>query len=69
LSDELIEGLQDVDITTIAKGPDNHLWVGINDDTPGFYRIDLDTGLLAAERVATELIPQDIEFLKIPQQP
>lgn len=67
LSEDIIPGLEDVDITTLVQGPDNHLWVGINDDTPGFYRIDLSTGELAAERVATTLVPINVEFIDIPQ--
>ncbi|NND91436.1 MAG: hypothetical protein HKN42_11275 [Granulosicoccus sp.] len=63
LSDETIPELQNIDITTIAEGPDGHLWVGINDASPGFYRIDLATGLLAPEFVATSLVPQGIAFI------
>lgn len=69
LNDTLFEGLQDTDITLLEKGPDNHLWVGINDSTPGFVRIDLGTGLMATERVRTELIPTALTFIDIaPQQ-
>ncbi len=66
LNDGVVEGLQDVDITVIEEGPDNHLWVGINDATPGFYRIDLATGELVSERVATSLIPIDVVFINVP---
>jgi len=68
LMDTLIEGLQDVDITLIEEGPDNHLWVGINDATPGFYRIDLATGELDSDRIATELIPLDLVFISVPAE-
>jgi len=68
LSDDLVEGLEDVDITTIAKGPDNHLWIGINGATAGFHRLDLATGLLADEIVATELIPSGVTFIDVPVQ-
>lgn len=57
--------LEGVDITTLTEGPDNHLWIGINDATPGFYRLDTVTGVLAQERVATELIPQGVSFISI----
>ncbi len=67
LSADTLPGLEGVDITTLAQGPDNHLWVGINDDTPGFYRIDLATGELAAERVATDLVPMNLVFIDVPQ--
>lgn len=67
LSADTLPELDGVDITTIAQGPDNHLWVGISDDTPGFYRIDLATGELAAERVATTLIPREVVFINVPQ--
>lgn len=62
LADSVFPELQDVDITTIAQGTDEHLWIGINDDTPGFYRLDLATGELLAERIATELVPTKVVF-------
>lgn len=65
LTDDLFDGLQDTDITLIAEGSDSHLWVGISGETPGFIRIDLATGLIAAERVTTELIPLDITFISV----
>ena len=68
LSDDLIEGLQDVDITVLAHGPDNHLWVGINGAAPGFHRIDLTTGIVADEIVATELIPIGLTFINVAAQ-
>lgn len=68
LLDTLFEGLQDVDITVLAEGPDNHLWVGINDATPGFIRIDLATGEIASERVATSLIPIELVFVTVPAE-
>lgn len=67
LSADILPGLENVDITTLVQGPDNHLWVGINDDAPGFYRIDLATGELAAERVATTLVPIQAVFIDVPQ--
>lgn len=62
LDESVFPELLDVDITTIAQGSDEHLWVGINDATPGFYRIDLATGELLAERIATELVPTEVVF-------
>lgn len=66
LSEELFEGLQDADITTLAQGPDNHLWVGIAGESNGYMRIDLATGDFADELVTTELIPSGLEFISIP---
>jgi hypothetical protein len=68
LMDDTIAELQDSDLTSMAAGPDNHLWVGVNDNNPGFYRIDLATGELAAERVDTELVPSDIVFINATQR-
>ncbi len=68
LSDTLFEGLQDVDITDIAQGPDNHLWVGILSESNGFLRIDLDTQLLAEEMVTTELVPLGVTFIDVENQ-
>ncbi|ASJ74932.1 hypothetical protein [Granulosicoccus antarcticus] len=68
LSDEIMPELNGADITTIATGSDNHLWIGINDDTPGFYRLDLATGELLADRIATELVPMNVVFISAPQQ-
>lgn len=66
LSADTIPELISVDITTIAPGPDNHLWIGINDDTPGFYRLDLASGELLADRIATELVPMNVVFISTP---
>ncbi|MFT6307606.1 MAG: hypothetical protein ACJA0Z_002775 [Halioglobus sp.] len=68
VSDDVIAGLQDVDITVLAQGPDNHLWVGVNGETNGFYRIDLATGLIAEEIVATGLRPIDLTFINLAAQ-
>ncbi len=68
LSESVFPELQDVDITTIAQGSDEHLWIGINDDAPGFYRLDLATGELLADRIATELVPTEVVFITTPQQ-
>lgn len=51
-------------LTGIDAGPDNHLWVGIQSDTPGFMRIDLDTGIVDANMVATSLIPSSVVFIE-----
>ena len=59
---EPVAGTDQLSITSIALGPDNHVWVGVQDDTPGFLRINIDTGEIADERVATQLIPDDIVF-------
>jgi DNA-binding beta-propeller fold protein YncE len=67
LSENVFPELQDADITTIAKGSDNHLWIGINDATPGFYRLDLATGELAPDRITTELVPLDLVFIAASQ--
>ena len=68
LAEEPVAGLENVDITTLALGPDNYLWVGINDTTPGFILIDTTTGDIAPERVATELVPTDVVFLTVDNQ-
>lgn len=61
---EPVDGTAGQSLTDLAVGPDNHLWVGIQSDTPGFIRIDLATGIPAAERVATSLIPADLVFIE-----
>jgi hypothetical protein len=68
LSDDLIEGIQDLDITVLAQGPDNHLWIGLNSTTPGFMRLDLATGVVADEIVATALIPIGLTFITLAAQ-
>lgn len=68
LNGDLIEGLQDVDITVLAQGPDNHLWIGLNSATPGFLRLDLATGIIADELVATELVPIGLTFITVAAQ-
>ncbi|MBX2879094.1 MAG: hypothetical protein KTR32_04130 [Granulosicoccus sp.] len=52
-------------LTLLAAGPDNHLWIGIAGDNPGFERINLDTGNIADERVATSLVPSGISFVTL----
>ena len=64
---EPVAGTDQLSITSIAVGPDNHVWVGVQDDTPGFLRINIDTGEIADERVATQLIPDDIVFIEVEQ--
>ncbi|MFK7860331.1 MAG: hypothetical protein AB8B64_16035 [Granulosicoccus sp.] len=61
---EPVEDTAGQSLTTLALGPDNHLWVGIQSNTPGFIRIDLATGVPAADRVATNLIPSNIVFIE-----
>ncbi|MFK7856961.1 MAG: YncE family protein [Granulosicoccus sp.] len=68
LDEEPVSGLTDVDITTLALGPNNNLWIGLNDATPGFLLLDTTTGELAQERVSTELIPNDIVFITVNNQ-
>lgn len=65
---EPVTGTEGQSLTNLAVGPDNHLWVGIQDDTPGFIRIDIATGIPAAERVATTLIPADLVFIEVDRQ-
>lgn len=55
------------DLTILAIGPDNHLWVGISSTTPGLARINLSTGEIAEERIATELVPNGISFVTVNQ--
>ncbi len=62
---EPIDGTAGQILTTIALGPDNHLWVGIQDDNPGFIRVNLEDGVPAQERVRTTLIPDDVLFLEV----
>jgi DNA-binding beta-propeller fold protein YncE len=54
-------------LTLLAIGPDEHLWIGIDSSTPGFARINLQTGELDSNRVATSLIPSGISFLSTEQ--
>lgn len=68
LAENPVGELENVDITTLALGPNNNLWVGINDATPGFILIDTTTGDIAQERVSTELIPTDVVFLTVDNQ-
>jgi len=59
-----IAGTEGQSLTTLAVGPDNHLWVGIQNLTSGeFMRVDLATGLPVSDRVATNLIPSNIVFI------
>ena len=64
-TDEPLAGFQSVDITALVQGPDGHLWVGIDGETNGFMRIDLATGLVADEIVATGLRPIGLTFVTV----
>lgn len=68
ISNEPVGGLQEVDITVLAQGPDNHLWVGVSGEGNGFLRIDLATGAVAEGRVDTELVPIGLTFINVPAQ-
>lgn len=61
---EPIAEFSGLSLTGIEAGPDNHLWVGIQSNTPGFMRIDLDTGIVDANSVATNLIPSNVVFVE-----
>ena len=63
-----VEGTTGLSLTDLAVGPDNHLWVGVQDDVPGFIRVDLATGIPDAERVVTSLIPADLVFIEVEGQ-
>ena len=68
VNEDLIGTFQNVDITVLAQGTDNHLWVGITGEQTGFYRIDLATGVIADEIVATELVPIGLTFVDVAAQ-
>lgn len=63
VSDPITE-LAGQSLTGIEIGPDNHLWIGIQSNTPGFMRINLETGVLDANQVATTLIPSSVVFIE-----
>ena len=60
-----IDGIEQQSLTTLAVGPDNHLWVGVLDAVPGFVRIDLETGIPAQEQVVTSFIPTNVIFIDV----
>ena len=68
LNPEPVGNLQDVDITTMAQGPDNHLWLGVIGESTGFLRIDLATGLVSDEFIDTDLAPIGITFVNAAAQ-
>lgn len=66
---EPVLGTEGFSITTLTLAPDNHLWAGFQADMPGFLRIDTTTGLVAGERVITNLIPSnDFVFIDVENQ-
>ena len=54
-----VAGTEGLSLTNITLAPDDHLWVGIQTDTPGFLRIDIATGIVAEQQVFTDLIPHN----------
>ena len=62
---EPVSGTEGQDLTTLTLGPDNHLWVGIQTTSPGFIRVNIDTGEPASENIATNQIPADLIFIEV----
>jgi len=61
-----IASLEDADISVIAVGSDNHLWVGVSGEGNGFVRLDLANGNAQADFVDTgDLVPTGITFLTV----
>jgi len=70
LSTSAIADLSGVDITTLAKGPKDRLWVGRDgkakngvEGVPGFQLINLADDTVAVDLVPTALIPLNVVFL------
>ncbi len=61
LADGAIAELEALDITVVAKAPNNQLWVGINGDSPSVNRIDLSTDE-SVGTFNTELVPLNFAF-------
>jgi len=64
-----VEGLIDQDISVLALGPQERLWVGINGTTEsgegsGFRLLDPSDDSVLVERVATEFNPNGIVFIE-----
>ena len=67
VSDDVVAGFEDVDISTLATAPDGLVWVGLPDETaPGFTLLDPSDDSVAIERVATEFDPLNVVFVTVP---
>jgi len=69
LDEAPVEGLVDQDISVLALGPQERLWVGINGAADsgagsGFRLLDPSDGSVLVERVATEFNPNGIVFIE-----
>lgn len=63
LNADPIASLTDVDITVMALGPNNRVWVGINGDEPGFLLLDPADNSILRSLIPTTLTPSDIVFI------
>ena len=69
VSDDVVAGLEDVDVSTLAVAPDGLVWVGLPDETaPGFTVLDPSDDSVALERVATEFDPLNVVFVTVPAE-
>lgn len=63
LDEQPVGNLTDQDLTSLALAPDGKLWVGVGGATPGFFIVDPADNSVAADAVATELVPLNVIFL------
>ena len=66
VSDVVVAGLEDVDVSTLAVSPNGLVWVGLPDEAaPGFTLLDPSDDSVVIERVATEFNPLNIVFVEV----
>ena len=69
VADGAVAGLEGRDISLLALGPDERLWVGLADAVaPGFTLLDPSDDSVAVEFVPTEFNPNSIVFVDVPTE-
>ncbi len=67
LTGELAEGdiasLSNVDVTVMALGPNNRVWIGLGGEEPGFMLLDPADNSILKPLIQTTLKPNDIVFI------
>lgn len=63
LSEEPVAGLDSVDVTLMALGPNNRVWIGLNSENPGFMLLDPADNSVLNPLIPTTLTPINVVFI------
>jgi len=67
ITEDVVAGLEERDVSLLALGPEGRIWVGLGDAVrPGFTLLDPSDDSVAVELVRTEFNPNGIVFVDAP---